>query len=195
MALRRKLVHWRGYRVVVSEASVMMGLERQRLVTEAKLDELPVELQLLAVSSYPDCISCVIEHQGFEEWPVSFEVWGNEIPNKFVKQWEDAVYELNPHWLPQLSATKEQQRQDADELHRRLTARHKERLDAARQAPELPDAIPLNNVELSYRVWQRMEATGWRYLPSQLLNEPDWLMDDILVISSQDQIVEDLLKE
>lgn len=40
-----------------------------------------------------------------------------------------------------------------------------------------------------------MEATGWRWLPSQLLAEPDWLMDDLFTLRYEYQAVREAMKK
>jgi hypothetical protein len=51
-------------------------------------------------------------------------------------------------------------------------------------APELPEELLTNDLELSWRIWQWLEITGWRWPPTVLLDQPDWLMDDLLTISA-----------
>ena len=48
---------------------------------------------------------------------------------------------------------------------------------------ELPPIINLYNDE-AYDIWVLWQATGKRFLPSQLLNEPESLMADILQLDS-----------
>jgi hypothetical protein len=40
----------------------------------------------------------------------------------------------------------------------------------------------LNDLSTSWRVWRLWRATGRRFLPSQLLAEPQQLLDDVLTI-------------
>ena len=49
--------------------------------------------------------------------------------------------------------------------------------------PQLPDEAEFNDYELSKRIWMLMEATGWKYTPLELLEQPDWLMSDLLQLS------------
>jgi hypothetical protein len=50
-----------------------------------------------------------------------------------------------------------------------------------------PDTLELNNPELSWQIWTRMEATGGKHLPypGALLDQPDWLMQDLFVITGE----------
>ncbi len=45
--------------------------------------------------------------------------------------------------------------------------------------PSLPDMVELNDAELARQVFALEEMFEWRYLPSQLLNEDERLMDDL----------------
>lgn len=40
------------------------------------------------------------------------------------------------------------------------------------------------------RVWRLMELTGWRHLPSHVLDEPEWLLSDLLTISDMNARLE-----
>lgn len=44
----------------------------------------------------------------------------------------------------------------------------------------------LNDPERSWPIWQWMEATGWKFLPyaGGLLDQPDWLLRDLLTVSA-----------
>ena len=106
--MRRRRIQYRQYDLTVSEATVALGVERQRLRAVAGLDDTrPLELQLLAIATYPDCIGAVVEQAGFDTWPVSFEAF-LDLPEKLVADWEAAVYDLNPHWYPSKRAGDEE---------------------------------------------------------------------------------------
>ncbi|MFH1555139.1 MAG: hypothetical protein ABII76_09790 [Pseudomonadota bacterium] len=47
----------------------------------------------------------------------------------------------------------------------------------------------LHDLETSWRVWTWLEATGWKWPPSVLLEQPEALLDDLLAISSTDAAV------
>jgi len=53
----------------------------------------------------------------------------------------------------------------------------------------------LHHPELSWRTWRLMEATDWRFLPypGGLLDQPDWLMADLLTIGGLSQQVKNML--
>ena len=55
----------------------------------------------------------------------------------------------------------------------------------------LPESIYLNNLEVSWRVFLLLESTrdeyrNWRHLPFKggVLDQPAWLMDDLLALKS-----------
>ena len=64
-----------------------------------------------------------------------------------------------------------------------LVRRQNERKD---QKPELPDEIHMNNYPESLAIWKLMRATDWKHLPypGSLLEQPDWLISDLLNIST-----------
>jgi hypothetical protein len=45
---------------------------------------------------YPALIAATVEHN-FDHWPISFEEF-QELPEPFEIAWEEATYDLNPHW-------------------------------------------------------------------------------------------------
>jgi len=112
-----------------------------------------------------------------------------------VAEWEAAVYDLNPHWYPSARAGGEETaKANADTVHKRLIDIVKRQKIAEKVSPELPDRLELHNLDVSWRVFQLMEATGWQFLPGQLINEPDWLLEDLLTLRGQKGIVERMLK-
>jgi hypothetical protein len=87
-------------RIVVSEATAMQGIKRSRLAFEAGNIDDP-DLRLLRGFYYPALLAGArqIEINGALGDPV-FDDFA-ALPELLVKQWEDAVWALNPHWLPQ----------------------------------------------------------------------------------------------
>ena len=193
--MKRRRVQYRQFDLTVSEATVAIGVERQRLRTVAGLDDTrPLEIQLLSIATYPDLMAAVVEQAGFDTWPVSFDEF-MELPEQLVYQWEQAVYDLNPHWYPSKKAGDEEKaKQDADTVQKRLIDNVKRQKMAEKVSPELPGKIFLHNLDVSWRVFQLMEATGWQHLPSQVMGEPDWLLEDLLTLRGQKGIVERMLK-
>lgn len=172
------VTHKKQLWVTVSEATVAIGIKRQNLLRQARA-EAPASFdeQLLRLLVYPDLIAATVDARGFDDWPISFDDY-LALPEQFAYEWERAVYALNPHWIPE-----KKKPEVADDLYRRLTELANERRLEQDTTPELPDDLILVDVDNSYRLWQLMEATGWRFLPSQLMNEPEWLMNDLLTIA------------
>ena len=53
----------------------------------------------------------------------------------------------------------------------------------------------LNKPEFSWSAWKILESFGWEKLPYEggLLDQPDWLMDDLMTISWRKGVVKDML--
>jgi hypothetical protein len=103
-------VEFDNIRLVVRSASVSVGLLRTLLTEQARKEEAArgdmadgdtVELsrRILHTMIYPSLIAAVVEHEGIDPWPPTFEQFA-EFPEQLEAKWEKAVYELNPHWLP-----------------------------------------------------------------------------------------------
>lgn len=88
------------YSVEVGEATLLMGMQRTRLKIEGnQAEETDIDRRILRLVIYPDLVAATREAEGFEQWPPDFETF-LELPEAFASQWEQAVYLLNPHWLP-----------------------------------------------------------------------------------------------
>lgn len=89
-----------GIKLVVSgPATVRQGMVRSRLKYEAKqAKEKDFDRALLRSMVYPDLIAATIEAEGVE-WPLGFDAY-LELPETLGVEWEEAVYRLNPHWIP-----------------------------------------------------------------------------------------------
>lgn len=59
----------------------------------------------------------------------------------------------------------------------------------------MPD-VQLNDPDGAWYVWRLMEATGWRFLPypGALLDQPETLIDDLMIISQASMHVRETLK-
>lgn len=85
--------------LVVVRATARIGMARYILANkgfkenEAEPDE---ALKLLRVMVYPDLIAATTTVTGMK-FPLEFEEF-IELPEDFINQWADAVYEVNPHW-------------------------------------------------------------------------------------------------
>ncbi len=99
--------------VVVSEATVLMGTMRMRLMIEGfeQEDGDSLDLRLLHRFVYPVCVAGTIDAEGIP-WPLAFEDTEAELdfvrlPDLFARNWEAAVLRLNPHWKPQARSKKD----------------------------------------------------------------------------------------
>ena len=94
--------------IVVSEATVLIGARRTVLRnTRARKDERTEEYIVRALI-YPDLASPVLECEiNGKTGAPTFEEF-LRLPEPFSIQWEDAVYRLNPHWLPPESDEKKE---------------------------------------------------------------------------------------
>jgi hypothetical protein len=96
-------------RVVVSAANVLQGLKRTRLRNQhGPIDSTPEEVLIAQIFTYPDLVAAAksIEIDGLDG-EITFEQFA-ALPEALVLQWEQAVYELNPHWLPQETTEKKE---------------------------------------------------------------------------------------
>lgn len=86
-------------KIVLSEASVLQGLRRTRLQNEERNSngtDLPLEVMVLKLFTYPTVIGAIESAEGIE-YPPTFEQfcdWAETL----VTQLENAALELNPHW-------------------------------------------------------------------------------------------------
>lgn len=101
-----------GFRVVVSEASALIGMKRTRLKMEVyekqrTREDTDIDRDILELLTYPDLAAAAVE---FDPSPLpDFESF-LELPEMFVAEWGDAVYKLNPHWASNQEAANEQEK-------------------------------------------------------------------------------------
>lgn len=101
MPLKTKTITADDISITISEASVLMGTRRGVLRGEAMRTEIEDERPeqwLLRVITFPDLASATVETSGLD-WPLTFAGFC-ELSETFVNEWTDAVYMLNPHWMP-----------------------------------------------------------------------------------------------
>lgn len=58
----------------------------------------------------------------------------------------------------------------------------------------MPELIVLNNPAVAYDVWVLWRATDRKFLPSQLLQEPIGLLDDMLLLDGVYEVIQGLHK-
>lgn len=92
--------------LLVAKATVRMGMERQLIKQRTRQESSGDQaVDLLRFFTWPDIASATVEGEivvNGETTPavlLSFEEW-LELPEPLAVQWERAVYDLNPHWLP-----------------------------------------------------------------------------------------------
>ncbi len=54
--------------------------------------------------------------------------------------------------------------------------------------------MPLNDPDEAWDVWVLWDATGRRFLPSQLLAENEALLNDIITLDAMDALVQEDMK-
>lgn len=96
-----RVVAWGGMTVTVrAPATALQGMRRTRLIAEALAAPEPdPDRALLRRFSYPDCVAGAASVSGVTPWPLDFESF-IALPDEFIAQWEQAVYELHPKWAP-----------------------------------------------------------------------------------------------
>lgn len=101
--------------LTVQEATLLIGLRRTRMAQEQDivirkaLKEGPLDQDEIVLRKmlYPDFIAPVVDAVVIVNgetlaWPLSFEEFA-ALPEELSIEWQNAVYELNPHWIPKLS--------------------------------------------------------------------------------------------
>ncbi len=71
------------------------------------------------------------------------------------------------------------------------------RLAREEPAAGLPDEISFHDLEIAYPVWLRWRALGKTHLPygGGFLEQPEWLMDDLLTLDALYEQIRDLLED
>ncbi|HUX16631.1 MAG TPA: hypothetical protein VMW52_09180 [Phycisphaerae bacterium] len=95
-------------RLTIARADIRAGMRRTRLQLDAdahdkgkKARNEDPDVRLLRRFTYPDLMAATVEASGIP-WPLGFEDY-LALPERLGLAWEQAVYELNPHWLPPAS--------------------------------------------------------------------------------------------
>ena len=87
-------------KITVARATVLMGMTRTRLrMDAAAADEQDLDRRLLRLFSYPDVMAATLDVEGLDGWPLDFDDF-IQLPEELGARWEEAAYELNPHWVP-----------------------------------------------------------------------------------------------
>jgi len=101
--------------VIGGPADLHMGVRRSLLIEEQRIrwEEVREELknegwalveiiaaQILRTELYPSLVAAVVEQEGFDRWPITFEAF-SALPEELGVKWEAAVGELHPAWRPE----------------------------------------------------------------------------------------------
>lgn len=103
-------------RLTVGRATALVGMRRSIMVYNADSDlketPEPVDdaLRVLRAVTYPDLTACLVASEGIP-LEISFADFCN-LPDDLITQWEQATYEVNPHWNP--AGTAEDAKQEAE---------------------------------------------------------------------------------
>lgn len=104
-------------KLAVSEATVLVGMKRTRLkMAGDKLEKERAEKEgnhdldrlILRVTIYPDLVAATTQVKGLP-WPLDFETFLT-LPEPLWAVWEEAVYKLNPHWVPKTDDDSEEKK-------------------------------------------------------------------------------------
>ncbi len=99
--LKTKLVRVGDRELVLSQANILMSLQREELIRQAQAQPDPDPArQFIRAYLYPQLASCVIDQAPSLEEML-------ELPEQEVDAWFSAAKELNPHWWPESAEKKE----------------------------------------------------------------------------------------
>lgn len=97
--METRVVKHGNIKLVVSEATALIGMKRTRLKLEGeRAKEADPDRHILRMLTFPDVVAATVQAEGME-WPLDFETFVG-LPDQVVGKWEEAVYGLNSHWLP-----------------------------------------------------------------------------------------------
>ena len=112
------IIEYGDVKITVIEATSMMGMKRSILswkgfeASKAEGDGVDEVVRIMRSITYPNLIAPVLTAEGkltiydlsgqesevdFSKWPISIEIL-SLLPDRLTRDWENAVYKLNPHW-------------------------------------------------------------------------------------------------
>jgi hypothetical protein len=112
---------------VSGPADLKMGMRRSLLIEEQRALWSGRSMELVAEGAsgverdaefilrtaiYPAFIASITKHEGFSNWPISFEEFGS-LPEQIGIKLEESVFKLNAHWLPQIDPKTMEQLEEA----------------------------------------------------------------------------------
>jgi hypothetical protein len=171
-------------RVSVAKATLQMGLRRAQLRRRGP-GNVAWERRLWQELTWPDLAAATVAVEGLA-WPLDDDqIWA--LDDDLLQTWEMAVYRLNPHWI-------NYEPEPAEGIVRLLWEWQRQRQKAqSDDAPELPETLRLHEPEVSFRLFQLLHITGWRWPPDVLLRQPEAVMSDILALAGASAIIETML--
>ena len=95
--MRTRTIGYGDIKLVVSEATTMIGFRRTRYLEEAQAIEDDDPDRALLRRAFAYLKAATVEAEGLS-WPLTFEEY-LELPEALAIEWEEAVADLNPHWL------------------------------------------------------------------------------------------------
>lgn len=99
-------------RIDVCPATTLMGMRRGQIAARARHEEDPLRWYA-ARFMYADCLACSTgEIDGKPVCDLTFDEF-LALPDQITEAWLEAVYQVNPHWLPKLPEQDEQQEKKA----------------------------------------------------------------------------------
>jgi hypothetical protein len=119
--------------VVGGAADLRMGMRRSLLIEEqnALWDQLREDLErqgndqleitaisILRLNMFPSLIAAVTKQEGFDHWPISFDLF-SKVPEELGVKWEEATFKLNPHWIFKPSPQTEE---ELEEIRKKVMA-------------------------------------------------------------------------
>jgi hypothetical protein len=93
--------------IKVEHSTVLIGMRRARLKVDAE-KETDIDRKLVRMYTYSDMAACtsgtLIVDGKDKPWPPDFDTFLS-LPERLISPVEEAVYKLNPHWLPDEEGT------------------------------------------------------------------------------------------
>jgi len=107
--MRTEVVEYDGAKFTVSEANNRIQIRRDLLEGDGRRAIEPDEdRRYLRIYSYPPVCAAVTQAEGVPyAWPPDFETFYELMPGALTIKLENAIFRLNPHWLPNGGASED----------------------------------------------------------------------------------------
>jgi hypothetical protein len=90
MSMRRSLL--------IEEQNALWETIREDLVKQGVNSLELAAIGILRNGLYPNLVAAVTAQEGFDHWPISFDLF-QSLPEELGAKWEEAAFGLNPHWI------------------------------------------------------------------------------------------------